>query len=82
MFINELDIKTIPPTNGDFTTTLNRKISLHYTIYTYDAKEINSGLAEVNLPANVNSTAKISNTYFSQIADILVTRIQNALAVK
>lgn len=82
LFINELDIKSIPPTDGTFTNELNRKISVHYTIYTYDAKEINSGLAEVAMPANVNNPSKISNTYFSQIADILVTRLQKVLAVK
>ena len=56
----------------------NRKISVHYTIYTYDAKEVNSGLAEVLMPLDVNNPAKISSNYFSQIADILVARLQKS----
>lgn len=82
LFINELDIKLMPATPGDFSNVSSRKISVHYTVYTYNAKEINSGLAEVMLPTNVNNPSKISNTYFSQIADLLVARIQKALIVK
>lgn len=81
LFINELDIKAVASIPGDYNSVLNRKISIHYTIYTYDAKEINSGLAEVMMPTTVNNPSKISNTYFAQIADILVNRIQKALLV-
>lgn len=82
LFINELDIKSAVPTSGDITLKPNRKIVMHYTVYTVDAKEINSGVAEVDLPANVNNPTKIINTYFAQLADIVSTRIQKALTGK
>ena len=82
LFINELDIKSVTNIPGDYMSVTNRKISVHYTIYTYDAKEVNSGLAEVLMPLDVNNPAKISSNYFSQIADILVARLQKVITVK
>ena len=82
LFFNELDIKAMNETPGDFSGNSTRKIILHYTVYTVDAKEINSGIAEVNLPSNVNSPTKIINTYFYQLAEIIASRIEKALAVK
>jgi hypothetical protein len=82
LFFNELDIKSLSGVPGDVSATLTRKIILHYTVYTVDAKEINSGIAEVNLPSNVNSPSKIINTYFAQLANIVALRIDKALTVK
>ena len=78
LFVNELDIKSIVAVPGDMMANNSRKIVMHYTIYTYDAKEINSGIAEVDLPPTVNNPTKIINTYFAQLADIIVTRLQKA----
>ncbi len=82
LFINELDIKALNGSPADFNANLNRKIIIHYTVYTVDAKEINSGIAEVDLPVNVNSTTKITANYFSQLATIITTRIDKALTSK
>ncbi len=82
LFINELDIKALNSSPADLSSTSARKIVLHYTVYTLDAKEINSGIAEVNLPVNVNNPTKIINTYFAQLADIVTARIEKALALK
>ena len=82
LFFNELDIKALNGMPGDLNTNPARKIILHYTVYTVDAKEINSGIAEVSLPANVNNPTKIINTYFAQLADIVAARIDKALVVK
>lgn len=82
LFLNELDIKALNGIPGDLNTNQARKIILHYTVYTVDAKEINSGIAEVSLPANVNNPTKIINTYFAQLADIVAARIDKALLVK
>ncbi len=82
LFINELDIKSLSGTPGDFSTSTSRKIILHYTVYTVDAKEINSGIAEVNLPVSINNPSKIISTYFAQVADLVATRIEKALLVK
>jgi hypothetical protein len=82
LFFNELDIKALNGLPGDLTATTTRKIILHYTVYTVDAREINSGIAEVSLPANVNNPTKIINTYFAQLADIVYARIDKALLIK
>lgn len=82
LFINELDIKALNGSPADLNSTAERKIILHYTVYTSDAKEINSGIAETSLPNTVNSINKISNVYFSKIADIVVSRIEKALLVR
>jgi hypothetical protein len=82
LFINELDIKSVNSIPGDFSSSSNRKIIVHYTIYTYDAKEINSGIAEVNMPSNVNNPSKIINSYFSLVADLIVSRLNKALIGK
>ena len=82
LFFNELDIKSLNGSPGDFNSTATRKIILHYTVYTVNAVELNSGIAEVNLPVNVNNPTKIINTYFSQLADIVTARIEKALLAK
>lgn len=79
LFINELDIKALTGPAADMNLNASRKISLHYTVYTYDAREINSGIAEVDLPANINNPNKIINSYFVQLAEILSARIEKAL---
>lgn len=81
LFINELDIKALNGSPADFNANQARKIIAHYTVYTVDAKEINSGIAEVELPTNVNSPSKIINTYFSKLADIISQRVEKALSV-
>jgi hypothetical protein len=82
LFINELDIKALVSSPADFNASASRKIIMHYTVYTMDAKEINSGIAEVNLPSNVNNPGKIINTYFAQLAELVTARIEKALLVK
>lgn len=84
VFVNQLDIKAsnsggpadLPATSGF------RKIVLHYTVYTFDAKEINSGIAEVEFPANINNPSKIIATYFSKIAQTVAQRVNLALTPK
>lgn len=80
LFINELDIKSVNGIPGDFSTTSSREIIVHYTIYTYDAKEINSGIVKVRMPATVNNPTKIINTYFAEIAQTITNRLIKVLS--
>lgn len=82
LFVNELDIKALNGSPAEFSSNSSRKIIVHYTVYTYDAKEINSGIAEVNLPPNINNPTKIISSYFSQLADLIATRVEKALTPK
>ncbi len=82
VFINELDIKSsASSSNGDPLATTDgfRKLVVHYTVYTYDAKEINSGIAETQFPVAINDPKKIVNSYFSKLAQIITERINLAL---
>ncbi len=81
VFINQLDIKA-----SMSTTELSgggneyRKIIVHYTVYTYDAKEINSGIAEQEFPADLNNPTKIIDKYFSKVAETINFRVIKALS--
>lgn len=84
IFVNQLDIKAsnsggpadLPATTGF------RKIVVHYTVYTFDAKEINSGVAEVEFPSTINNPSKIIGTYFSKISQTIAQRVNLALTPK
>lgn len=78
IFINQLDIKAAAtPANG--LTDGARKIIVHYTVYTYDAKEINSGIAEQEFPIDLNNPNKIIDKYFSKVAETICSRVNKAL---
>jgi len=82
VFINQLDIKTavskgpaeLAETNG------NRKITVHYTVYRYDAVEINSGIAEAEFETSLNNPKKIIEKYFANIANTIVFRVNKGLS--
>lgn len=64
VFINQLDILASgskdPSELGQGNP--NRKIVIHYTVYTFDAKEINSGIIEVEFDPLLNNPKK-NNRY-------------------
>lgn len=80
VFINELDIKASMATT-EFAGGGNeyRKIIVHYTVYSYDAKEINSGIAEQDFPSDINNPSKIIDKYFSKVAETINSRVIKAL---
>ena len=84
VFINQLEIKAMgskgPAELGD--GNANRKIIVHYTVYTFDAKEINSGVAEQEFESTLNNPKKIIDKYISKVATLIATRVTKALVVK
>jgi len=83
VFINQLDIKASNsggPADAATITDGFRKLVVHYTVYTFDAKEINSGIAETQFPSALNNPQKIVSGYFSKLAQIITERINLALA--
>lgn len=83
IFINQLDIMA-----SDFkgpsdlgTGSGNRKIVVHYTVYSLDAKEINSGIAEQEFENTINNPKKIIDKYFSKIAVTIVQRMNKGLGL-
>ncbi len=82
VFINEIDIKA-SNSGGPADAVISdgfRKLIVHYTVYTFDAKEINSGIAETQFPTSLNNPTKIVSGYFSKLAQIITERIDLALA--
>jgi hypothetical protein len=81
VFINQLEIRASntkgPAELGEGNG--NRKIIVHYTVYTYDAKEINSGIAEEEFDAETNNPKKIIDKHFSKIASLIVQRTVKGL---
>jgi hypothetical protein len=82
IFINQLDIKASgskgPSELGEGNT--NRKITVHYTIYSLNAKELNSGVAEQEFDPSMNNVKKIVDKQFSKIAATIVQRLNKALS--
>ncbi len=77
LFINQLDITTEIPSNGLSNDPI-RTLTVHYTIFTTDGKEINSGISKTTFPADVNNPSKISGAYLSKISDEIVMRMEKA----
>ncbi|MCA0428899.1 MAG: hypothetical protein LCH32_00190 [Bacteroidetes bacterium] len=83
IFINQLDIKASGNSRpGQISTGVeNRKIIVHYTVFSLDAKEINSGIAEEEFSTTLNNPKKIIDKHFSKVAQLISTRTIKALAV-
>lgn len=83
VFINQLDILASgskdPSSLGQGNP--NRKIVVHYTVYTYDAKEINSGLIEEDFDPLLNNPKKIIDIHFKKIASTMVERVNKGLGI-
>jgi hypothetical protein len=80
LFINQLDIISNQLAVGDMGTSAERIITLHYTVFTVDAKEINSGTCSIKFPADVNAPVKIISGYVSKLGIEITRRIALALA--
>ena len=83
IFINQLDILASgskdPTDLGQGNP--NRKIVVHYTVYTYDAKEINSGVIEEDFDPLLNNPKKIIDLHFKKIAATMVERVNKGLGI-
>jgi hypothetical protein len=80
LFVNQLDIISNQLAAGDMGAAAERIITLHYTVFTVDAKEINSGTCSIKFPADVNTPAKIVSGYVSKLGTEITRRIALALA--
>lgn len=83
VFITQLDMLASgskdPGDPGDGNP--NRKIVVHYTVYTFDAKEINSGIVEEEFDPELNNPKKIIEKHFSKIAQTIVQRVNKGLGI-
>jgi uncharacterized protein YqfB (UPF0267 family) len=82
VFVNQLDLKSAgSPGKANLGVNPDRLVTVHYTVYTYDAKEINSGIAEVEFEPELNNPKKIVDKHFQKLADAIVQRVNKALGV-
>lgn len=82
VFINELEIKASgnkSPSDLGGSGNSNRRIVVHYTVYTKDYKEINSGTAETDFEPSLNNPKKIIDKYFAKVATQIVERTTKGL---
>ncbi|HRH12508.1 MAG TPA: hypothetical protein PLU73_13400 [Bacteroidia bacterium] len=81
IFINQFEIRAVgSAVPGEFTNpNANRKALIHYTVFTKDMKEINSGIAETEFESNLNNPKKINEKYISKLAQQICERTIKAL---
>ncbi len=76
VFINEFDFKASVTNPTDYSSeNTKRKLIIHYTVYTVDAKEINSGIAEIEADVMDNEISKIQKKYITEVAEIIASRV-------
>lgn len=80
LFINQLDVLSTTVGTNETGNVSERVLTLHYTVYTINAKEINSGTCSLKFPGDVNTPSKIISTYVSKLAGEIARRIDLALA--
>lgn len=81
LFINQLDVFSgQAAAASDISASTERTLTLHYTVFTVDAKEINSGTCGIKFTSDVNTPAKIISGYVSKIAAEITRRITLALS--
>lgn len=81
IFINQFEIRAVgSAVPGEFTNqNANRKALIHYTVFTKDMKEINSGIAETEFESNLNNPKKINEKCISKLAQQICERTVKAL---
>lgn len=80
LFVNQLDILSTTVGNSATGTLSERIITVHYTLYTVDAKEIQSGICSVKFPPDANNPSKVVSSFVGKIAQEIARRIGIAVA--
>ncbi len=80
LFINQIDITSSTVVASETGTISERMITLHYTVYKVDAKEINSGTCILKFPGDANNPGKVISMYVSKMAVEITRRINFALS--
>lgn len=80
LFVNQLDILSTTVTTGETGTLSERMVTVHYTVYTIDAKEIQSGICSVKFPGDANNPSKVISSFISKVAQEITRRIGIAVS--
>lgn len=82
VFVNELDIKSVPDSYNISTDSYLREVSVHYTIIDKSGKTISSGLLSSPFSSKENNPKKIVTTCFAPIASTISTRLSDIINPK
>ncbi len=80
VFINQLDIKAANPQEEIIPGEAKRRLIVHYTIFTKEGVEINSGVVVEMIESDLNNPKKIIEKYFPKIAQQIAQRATKALS--
>lgn len=80
LFINQLDILSTAVANSATGMLSERTITVHYTLFTVDAKELQSGICSVKFPPDANNPSKVISTFVRKAAQEIARRIVIAVA--
>lgn len=80
LFVNQLDILSETVATGEAGALTERIVTVHYTVYTVAAKEIQSGICSVKFPGDANVPSKIVSSYIGKIAAEITRRLGLALS--
>lgn len=85
IFINQLDIFSSPYKDGEIQNaaeTNKKRLVIHYTVYSLDAAEINSGIAEAVMDEEKYTPEGVLKKYIRRLAGTIVERIELQLQRK
>lgn len=79
VFINELDINSVPESYDMATDTYQREVVVHYTIIDKDSKLIMAGAATARFTSKENNPKKIAALVFPSIATFIATKFNSII---
>ena len=81
IFVNEFHIGQSYRRKDDYYKSY-RKLNVHYTVLNKKGKEVDAGVAETEMPADVHNLNKIEKIYLSQLAEDLCAFIPDPVLEK
>ena len=81
IFVNEFHIGRSYRKKDDYYKSY-RKLNVHYTVLNKKGKEVDAGVAETEMPADIHNLNKIEKIYLSQLAEDLCAFIPDPVLEK
>ena len=82
VFINELDIRTLPESYDLASDTYQREVTVHYTIMDQTSKLVAAGAATSRFSSKINDPKKIVSQAFSPIATYIAGKLSVVMKPK
>ncbi|HEX8515208.1 MAG TPA: hypothetical protein VF868_03340 [Bacteroidia bacterium] len=82
VFVNELDIKTVPDSYDIASDTYQREVTVHYTIVDQFSKLVSAGAASSRFSSKINEPKRIVSITFPPIASLIASKLEAVLKPK